>query len=309
VVAIVAPHVAWQIRNGWPTLEFMRNAHNLKNVAMSPAAFWGEQLLMAHPLFLPLWAAGVAGLLVVPRLRPWRPLGTAFVVVGLILTALNAKPYYLVPAYPMVFAAGAVAVTAWLARFRRLSRVTAVGLPLLATAGGLAIAPLAIPLLSPADFVAWERTLGLRPKAMEHEAVGDLPQHFADRFGWRQLAYEVRTVAAGLSPRERAVTLVVTGNYGECGAINYWGLPAGMRPAVSGHNSCYTWWPADFVPEIVVMVGGTREQAEQLFTSVELGALSRSELAMPYEREIPIWVCRGWKVDPAAARERARFAI
>ena len=102
---------------------------------------------------------------------------------------------------------------------------------------------------------------------------------------------------------------MVTGNYGECGAINYWGLPEGVRPAVSGHNSCFTWWPADFVPEVVVMVGISRETAGQIFTSVEQGAVHRSELAMPYEQQLPVWVCRGWKVAPAAARQAARVAI
>lgn len=309
VLVIVFPHLVWQIRHGWPTLEFMRNAHNLKNVAMSPADFWGEQLLMAHPGFLPVWVIGLASLLLWPRLRTWRPLGTAFVVVGLWLTIQHAKPYYLVPAYPMVLAAGAVAITGWLARFARLSRVTAIALPILFAIQGLIIAPLAIPLLSPASFMAWQETLGLAPKNAEHGDIGDLPQHFADRFGWPELAQTVREVTDSLSPEERAACLVVTGNYGECGALNYWGLTEGIRPAVSGHNSCFTWWPDDFTPEIVVMVGGSRERAESFFGSVELGAIHHHELAMPSEQKLAIWICRDWLVDPTLAREQARFAI
>ena len=33
------PHVMWQIRNGWPTLEFMHNAAEFKNLSLSPFAF------------------------------------------------------------------------------------------------------------------------------------------------------------------------------------------------------------------------------------------------------------------------------
>jgi hypothetical protein len=144
---------------------------------------------------------------------------------------------------------------------------------------------------------------------MERNEMGVLPQHFADRFGWAELAQAVRDVVLGFPESDRQRLLVVTGNYGECGAINYWGLPPGVRPAVSGHNSCFTWWPADFVPEIVVLVGGTRERAEESFETVALGTVHDAEWAMPYERNLPVWVCRGWKVDPDAAREAARFAI
>jgi hypothetical protein len=308
-MVIVAPHLVWQADQGWPTIEFVRNAHDLKNVAMSPAEFWGQQLLMAHPVFAPLWLIGALGLLLLPRLRRWRPLGVAFAVVGTWLTVQHAKPYYLVPAYPMAMAAGAVVVTGWLARWRRVSAVTVVALPVLCALAGLAIAPLAIPVLEPSAYVAYEQIIGLRPKQMEHNEVGDLPQHFADRFGWRELAGTVSAVVEKLPRDERSRTLVVTGNYGECGAINYWGLPEGTPPAVSGQNSCFTWWPAEPAPATVILIGVGREYAERLFVSVELGAVHRNALAMPYERELAIWICRGWKVDPDQARAEARFAI
>lgn len=307
---LVAPHVAWQARHGWPSIEFIRNAYSLKNVALSPAGFWNEQLLLGHPAFAPVWLAGLAALLASRRLRLWRPLGVAFVVVGLWLTLARAKPYYLVPAYPMVVAAGAVTIAGWLAgRHRRAARAFAVALPIVLALAGLAIAPLAVPLLPPRTYVAYEQALGLRPRNMERSAVGALPQHFADRFGWEELARTVREVVAALPAAEQPRTLVIADNYGECGAVNRWGLPDGVPPAVSGHNSCWQWWPADLRPEVAVLVGFSREEAERVFASVELGAVHRSEWAMPYEGELPIWVCRGWKVDPAVARELARFAI
>lgn len=108
---------------------------------------------------------------------------------------------------------------------------------------------------------------------------------------------------------QRAGCLIVTDNYGECGAINYWGLPEGIRPAVSGHNSCFSWWPTDIKPTVVLLVGMSREHAEQDFTSVTPGATRRSKLAMPYEQEITVWICRGWKVDPEVVRQEERSFI
>ncbi|MBN1424859.1 glycosyltransferase family 39 protein [Candidatus Fermentibacteria bacterium] len=309
VLLIVSPHVLWQIRQGWPTPEFIHNAQGVKNVALDPAEFWGEQLLLAHPGFLPVWVIGLSCLLFMPRLRPWRPLGMAFVVIGLWHTVSRAKPYYLVPAYPMLMAAGSAVITGWLSLRGRALRVIMVSLPVLLAVQGILIAPMAIPVLRPDAYVAYEQALGLRPKNMEQNAVGVLPQHFADRFGWEELAVTVRKVVSALPEATRSQTLVVAGNYGECGAINYWGLPPGVPPSVSGHNSCFSWWPADFRPEIVVVIGIPREKVGEVFEIVQLGAVHDSQWAMPYEQEVPIWVCRGWKVEPAVVRKSLRFAI
>jgi hypothetical protein len=309
VIALGLPHLVWQISGGWPTLEFIRNAHEHKNVAMPPGAFWSEQLLMAHPAFAPAWLVGLCGLLFARRLRPWRPLGIAFVVVGVWLTVQHAKPYYLVPAYPALMAAGAVLIGHWLARWARISRVVAVALPVLVIALGLVIAPMAIPVFGPERYLAYEQTLGLRPRDAEVNATGALPQHFADRFGWRELAETVAEVHATLPAADRDRCLIATGNYGECGAINYWGPELGLPTAVSGHNSCFTWWPERGDWTVVLIVGGSREQVESMFARVELGAVRESPLAVPNEQSLPVWVCREPLRTPTELRAEARFAI
>jgi hypothetical protein len=306
---IFLPHVIWQISHDWPSLEFIRNARDIKNASIGPAVFWGQELLMAHPFFAPVWIIGLAGLMFSARLRRWRPLGIAFIVVAVYMSLTKSKPYYLVPAYPMLMAAGAVAISEWFDRLPRISRITRIAFPALAVLAGLAIAPLAIPLLSPSDYIAYEQTLGLRPKNMENSKTGALPQHFADRFGWVELALTVRGVVETVQKFEWPKTLVVTNNYGECGAINYWGLPEGVPPAVSGHNNCYLWWPADFTPEVVVLIGDTRKNAERYFESVQPAAVHRNRWAMPFESELTIWICRGLKLPAAELRERARFYI
>ncbi|MBZ0255910.1 glycosyltransferase family 39 protein [bacterium] len=39
---IFLPHIVWQIAHGWPTLEFIHNATQYKNVALPPIAFLSE---------------------------------------------------------------------------------------------------------------------------------------------------------------------------------------------------------------------------------------------------------------------------
>ncbi len=75
---LFAPHVAWQIGHGWPTLEFMRNATGEKMRAVSPLAFFGGQVLSMNPVTLPLWLGGLIWLLFSREGRAGRPLAVMY---------------------------------------------------------------------------------------------------------------------------------------------------------------------------------------------------------------------------------------
>ncbi|MFQ5739762.1 MAG: glycosyltransferase family 39 protein [Acidobacteriota bacterium] len=54
---IFLPHLIWQILNGWPTIEFMRNSIALHGD--SPLGFLLFQAFGMHPFNLPIWLAGL----------------------------------------------------------------------------------------------------------------------------------------------------------------------------------------------------------------------------------------------------------
>ncbi len=76
---------------------------------------------------------------------------------------------------------------------------------------------------------------GLRVKS-ERLAEPLLPQHFADRFGWENMAAQVVKVFQNLPPSDRAKVCIFTGNYGEAGAIEFFGrkLEPRLPPVLSG---------------------------------------------------------------------------
>ena len=165
-----------------------------------------------------------------PRSRGerWRPLAVVWLVTFAILLANgSARAEYLALAAPALFAAGAV----WWEGRGRLARTAVAVLPFVLLAP---IAPFALPCLSPARFVAWQRALGREPQSEERHRMGVLPQHWADMFGWPELADSVARVAATLPADERALAIVVVGNYGEAGALERFGagrLPRHRLPA------------------------------------------------------------------------------
>jgi hypothetical protein len=286
--------VLWQIQHGWPTREFMDNARRFKMAALTPGAFWSEQLIQGHPLFAPVWAIGLGALLFARRLRQFRALGVAFLVPAVALTFTHGKPYYLMPAYPPLLAAGSVMLAGWLARLApALRRGLTTVLVAVVTLTGLAVAPLAVPLLPLDAFLRYQSRLGLQPESGEKHALGKLPQHFADRFGWPELADDVARTWRALPDSDRAACTILTRNYGEAGAIAYFKREPGFPPVVSGHNSYHTWGPGGRGLEVVLAVGFSREDLEQSFREVTPAGEHHAELAMPYEADLIIWLCRG----------------
>jgi hypothetical protein len=304
-VALFLPYVLWQVPHGWPTLEFMRNAETLKNLPTPPPEFLFGQLLQANPISAPLWVAGLLWLLLAQAGKPFRPLGVAYLVLLALFLTRNAKVYYLAPSYSILFGAGAVAIAGWTAGLRRLRAAMAAALLL----SGAALAPLAIPVLPVETLLRYQAALGLQAPQEERSRIGVLPQHFADRFGWEELALLVAQAYRSLPEAERAKTAIFADNYGEAGAINYYGRRLGLPRAVSGHNSHWLWGPGSASVEVLIAFGPDEEDLRQLCEQVEVAGRFEHPYAMPYESGQAVYICRGLKASMEQLWPRAKMFI
>jgi hypothetical protein len=169
--------------------------------------------------------------------------------------------------------------------------------PVVVLVTGVLLAPLAKPLLSVNAFVRYQARLGLAPRPAEHQELGRLPQLFADRLGWRELAETVADVYRGLPEQDRLQACIVGQNYGQAGAIDFYGRDLGLPTALSGHNSYHLWGPRGCTGEVLIVIGDDRERLEELFESVEPAAVHTCGDCMPYENHKPIWVCRDLKMS------------
>jgi len=284
------PHVLWQISYGWPTLEFIRNASRDKMQVNTPVAFLLDQVRNMHPLTLPIWGAGLVALLFSSRLKAYRMLGIIFLTVLAILIAnRTSRSVYLLPAYPALFAAGGVW---WESRVRgRGLRAT---MAIVLTLGLSATIPLAIPVLPVDRYVRYSAALGVAPDTEERTALGRLPQFFADRQGWDRFVARIEDVWRQLPADDQHRAVVMTGNYGEAGAIERLAGSRGLR-AISGHNNYWLWGPDGATGDVLIVLTRNRARLDQLFTSVEQRSETECGDCMPYENHLPIYVCRGLK--------------
>ena len=301
--ALFAPNVVWQAFYGWPTREFVANAQRDKITPLGPLGFVAKQVFIVGPVAFGFALSGVLWLLVGTTARAFRPLGWAALGVLAVLAASVSKPYYFAPAYTILFAAARVALETWtVGRFARPLRAAA----LLAAASILPVAPLAKPLLSEDAYVRYAAALHVPPGTDENHRLGRLPQFFADMHGWHELAEAVAAVNAALPADDRARACVYGQNYGEAGAIDVFGAAMDLPPAISQHNSYWMWGPGSCSGEVVLIIGGDREDHLENFASVDRGGVFRCADCMPYESELTIWIARGLKVSLTDAWRRSK---
>ena len=289
---LFAPNLWWEYRHDWATLELLRNVQETgKNVVLSPLEFVGQQFLIMHPLSAPVWLAGLWYLLADREGRRYRPLGIAYFVALALMIAMHGKHYYLAPIYPMLFAAGGVAIERLTASIPRL-RWARVAVPAILLAGGLALAPIFVPVLPVESLIAYQRAIGFEVPKTEVGHTGPLPQYYGDQFGWPEMVEQVAAAYHALPPEERAKAGIYASNYGEAGAIDLFGPKYGLPPAISPHQNYFLWGPRDVTGEVLIVLQSEREELEEHFASVE----AAGEVGHPYsmgDEHYTIFVCRG----------------
>jgi len=290
---IFLPHIIWQIKHDWPTLEFIRNATLYKNYPVSPIEFLLGQILNMHPFNFPIWLAGLFYYLFSREGKQYRVLGLIYVVISILFVVQKAKVYYLAPAYPMLLAAGALVCEKFV--YQRAWYWLKPTLVAFLVIGGILTAPYALPVFPVETFMKYARFLGIQTVKEERHEMGTLPQHFSDMFGWENMTAIVARVYHSLSPEEKANCGIYVQNYGEAGAIDFFGKAYHLPKAISGHNNYWLWGPQDYSGEIMIIVGGDIEDHKRVFNDVKQVDVITNEYAMPYENNLPVYLCRGLK--------------
>jgi hypothetical protein len=184
----------------------------------------------------------------------------------------------------MLLACGAIWIERWTYRRSRWLRPVVLAIPLVA---GVVTAPLALRILPPEGYVRYAARLGIEPSTEENKELAELPQFFADHFGWPQLVAHVDRAFRALSAEDRARATTFASNYGEAGAIEKLGAPLGLPRPISGHNNYWLWGPGpERAPVVLVVTGaGALARLRELFETAEDTGAVGCRYCMPYERD------------------------
>jgi hypothetical protein len=96
----------------------------------------------------------------------------------------------------------------------------------------------------------------------------------------------------GLTPDDRERCAILAANYGEAGAIDYFGTAYHLPRAISPHNNYYLWGPRGYSGDLVIAVGMGLQELQPLFGEIRQAGMISNPYAIPGESNLPVYVCR-----------------
>lgn len=288
-IAIFLPNILWEARHAWPTIQLLQTVAVAKNTRISAWDFLWQQTLLTNPIAAPIWLGGLWYFFRHRAGKKYGVLGFAYLTVVLELLLLHGKIYYLAPAYPMLLAAGSVWIERAIVARTGAWLKPAMIAPLVVA--GILAAPLAMPILPVKTAVEYTRFWDVKKVRVEEQQLGELPQLFADMFGWEDQVAAIARVYHALPVERQAKCALLAYNYGEAGAIDYFGSRFGLPKAISGHNQYALWGPREYSGEIVMAIGFPEKELRKYFDEVNPAATVVSEYAMPEESHLTIFLC------------------
>ena len=288
------PNFLWMARHGFPMLELLENIRrSQRDVTLAPLAFLGQEALAMLPLTAPIWIAGLVWLFFAREGRAYRCLGWTFLIFQAALILSGGRMYYAAPIFPLYFAAGGVALEQWLSGRGRALAFFKPAYAVLVALGGIVFSPMFLPVLSEEGYIRYAERIGMQQPRLENHEMGPLPQLYADMHGWKEMAEEVARVYRALPPADREKAAIIGNNYGESGAIDFYGPALGLPKSIGVHQNYFYWGPRGATGEVLIVLGeGERAALESKCASVEDAAVLHHPYAMPYENK-PVYVCRG----------------
>ena len=272
-LAIWAPNLGWQFANGWPQLTMASALHDQNTSVANYIAGLPGQLLYTGVLGIPLAIAGFGRLY---RTRELRFLAIAATLVVLyVLAWVPGKIYYSDGMLPAVIAAGSVCAEHWLADASRASR-----------RAGLVAAGLVLSVV-----IVVPNTLPVLPIAILHKVPPDKTVN--DSVGWPQLTAAVAAQDAALTRAGQAPTSIYTAAYAQAGALDRYGGPYHLPPAVSAHNSFWTWGPGTASDTTVLVVDVPGPLALDFVSCRQLTVFNPPDQVQSDWNDIPVSVCTG----------------
>lgn len=282
-ILVFLPNVVWQARHHFISLEFLSYLRKRDSGQGRYAGFYTDQLrICANTMTAPLVLLGLWFYFLRQEAKRFRFLGWLFVVTFLLFAGFGARGYYTAPIYPMLLAGGSVLLGIWLGRMSAAWRRLVFGLQwALIAFGGVAAALIVTP-VAPFGSAVW------RVSSRVHD-------QFREEIGWTELAQHVAEVYDALPQEERERTGILTGNYGEGGALNLYGPELGLPRAMSLTNSFWYRGYDPRQPQTVILAGFDLQEAQRLFASCVVAGKNTNAFRVENEesRDHPdILVCR-----------------
>jgi len=261
-VLIILPNLVWQYNHNWPVIHHMSELQKSQLVNITISGFLVDQLTMNIPAIF-VWLVGLIGLLFIKSLKKYRPIAYAYLGTVLIIILLKGKSYYTLGLYSTLFVFGGYTIDKYFKsglKFLILSLVILIAIPLL---------PISLPVLSHQEIASYTEPIASLTNQWEDGEVHNIPQDYADMTGWKELSSIVIRHYNSLPAKARENCLIFTENYGQAGAIYFYGKGMGLPRPISFSDNFLLWAPESIDVSSLIYVNDQVDDIANLFGSIE----------------------------------------
>ena len=274
---IFLPNILWNIHYHWPFVQLMHAIRaEGRDVVLGPIAFFFQQTLLLDPITAPIWLAGLFGLLFSKQLRPYRMLGWCYVVC--LCRLRRAARQELLPRADLSHAAGrrrhrdSIRTGSTVNPVPRACNGSSLRSRFILLASGAHLVPITVPVLSPERFIAYTKTLPFKLPVTEHShARAPLPQWYSDQFGWKEIADETEVAWNRIPAAKRADCGIFAQDYGQAGAIDFFGRKQGLPGAMSGDRTYWLWGPRGYSGNCMIVLDDRQDVLERYWQECRTG--------------------------------------
>ena len=271
-IIIWLPNLLWQHSQDWPFFEHMRilSERQLSNVRATD--FILVQLLMnLHAA--PVWILGLFVFLFSNKYIQYRPIVVLYLVSLFVLILLSGKVYYLSPAYPMLFAAGGVVIDEYFTKHRQ--KWLRYVLVIFIIYNGFVLLPIGIPVFSVNGMISYFDLTGKylgtdNALIWEDGKKYQLPQDYADMLGWEAMVEEVAKIYHSLPAEDKKSCAIFTANYGQAGAIDYYGNKYNLPRCISKGSSYWLWGFRKYDGKLAIIIGFSPENVKSFYGEIAI---------------------------------------
>jgi len=244
-LVIIFPNLIWQHQNNWPVLQHMSELRETQLVHVRFSDFITDQFLMNAQALL-IWFGALLVLLFYKKEKRYRLFGFIYIILLILLMAGSGKSYYTLGVYPMLFVFGAY----FFEKYIKKKLIFIFSFIVIWMFGSLYVS-LSIDGI---PFITLEKAVNKDAFRWEDGVYHDIPQDMADMTGWKEMGQKVGDIYLSLGQENRNNCNIYCYNYGQAGAVMFYGKEINIPQPISFNGSFVFWAPDSLSKDYMIWV-------------------------------------------------------
>lgn len=194
--------------------------------------------------------------------------GYILLIVIMMFLITKGKPYYTLGVYSMMFAFGGYFLEKYFTGRLKIISYLIVGFSFLSA---IFLLPLGLPVLAKQQMgkycVVFSKYITPAPMRNEQNNYYPIPQDYMDMSGWKELAQLVSVAYNKLDADQKKDCIIYANNYGQAGAIDFYGKKYHLPVPISVNDSYIFWAPDSLAASNFIVTDNRLADIPRLFNS------------------------------------------